>query len=371
MRTATMTPDAEGPPGLTDLLEPGERVLWHGRPELTGLVPPLTLLGLVALEAAVLGLAVWAIIEGEWLRAALALVVSQISTAYVLWQARVASRRHHVLTDRRVLTLDAGRLVAQDTPVTMPVLELRPRGPRHGDIVFRWKVERREKGGTTRTPEGLFGLPDAAAVAERLRAWRVSRMAEAVETVRGFLAAAREGGAPAIEASGHGRAFVAGHLGLAVTVPADWRVEVARVAGSGVIRAAPDWQAPAQAAPGWNAIAIRASAAAAAIEITVGEGPPDKTFEEVRDDPWARRLGLVTLAAEPEMRVGPWRGFSVAHALNGMQLFGIALPELPVQQRQVWLDAPPRHIHVLMVAQEAEVDLHHVLDAMLASLRPA
>lgn len=366
-----MIPDAEGPPGLTALLDPGERVLWTGRPEISGLVPPLTFVGLVALEAGVLALAAWALFEGEWLRAVLALVVSQIPTAYVLWQARVPSRRLHVLTDRRVLTLEAGRLIAQDTPVTMPVVELRPRGPRHGDIVFRWKVERREKGGTTRTPEGLFGLPDAAAVAERLRAWRGERMAAAVETVRGFLAAARDGGAPAIEASGHGRAFVAGHLGLALTVPADWRVEVARVAAGGMVRPAPEWQAPAQAAPGWNAIGIRAVAAAAAIEITVGEGPPDRTFEEVRDDPWARRLGLATLAAEPQVRVGPWRGFSVAHSLNGMQLFGIALPELPVQQRQVWLDAPPRHIHVLMAAEEGAVDLHHVLDAMLASLRPA
>lgn len=354
-----------------DWLEPGEEILWQGRPEFAGLVPPTQFALLMAIEAVPLGLLLLALVSGEWRVLPAALVLAAVVGLFLAAQLRFAARTAYVLTNRRAVTLTAGRVSRQDTPASMPVLELNTRGSTtHGDIVFRWIVTNNRKGGTRRTPEGFLALRDPAPVLERLRSWGMERAAENAGTLRGYLAAGgKDAGMPG--GSGHGRVFAAPGLGIALRIPADWRVEVARIPTTGLLRPEPGWEDPAVAAPGWNAIAIRSPAAPAVLEVTVAEGPLPLTFEQVRDEPWARRLGLVPLRAEPEIRIGPWRGFSIAHALRGGGAFGLLRADAPVLQRQVWLDAPPRHIHARMAAEEGAVDLQHALDAMLGTLRPA
>lgn len=354
-----------------DWLEPGEKILWQGRPEFAGLVPPTQLALLMAIEAVPFGLMIFGLVTGEWAMVLVAFLIGSGVGIFLAVQLRFAARTAYVLTNRRAVTLTAGRISRQDTPAGMPVLELNTRGSAtHGDIVFRWVVTRNEKGRSRRSPEGFLALRDPAPVLDQLRAWCAARIAENAANLRGYLTAARDGGG-GLEASAHARVFAAPGLGIALTIPADWRVEVARIATTGVLRAAPAWQDSAGAPPGWNAIAIRSPAAPAALEVTVAEGPLALTFEQARDEPWARRLGLVPLLAEPETIIGPWRGFSIAHSLRGAGLFGLVSLDAPILQRQVWLDAPPRHIHARMAADEAAVDLQHALDAMLGTLRPA
>jgi hypothetical protein len=353
------------------LLDPGERILWHGKPQIGGLLPPSTLALLLVVEAVPLGFIVFGAVMGEWPLAGVGLIVCLGMGLYILSQIRFAARTIYILTDRRALTLTNGRITRQDSAVSMPELELRPRGASHGDVVFRWIVTHNGKAAAKRTPEGFLALRDAARVVERLRAWRAERSAQSTEILAGFLAAAQAGDAAASEAAGHGRTLSSRELGIAITVPADWRVEVASVRTSGVVRPEPSWQPHGSAAPGWNAIAFRSPVAPAAIEVTVAEGPLPITFEAARDEPWARRLGLVPLLAEPEVAIGPWRGFSIAHSLRGAGLFGFALFDAPILQRQVWLDDGVRHILVRLVAEEQAVDLQHALDAMLRTLRPA
>lgn len=357
--------------GLAALLQPGESVLWQGSPEFRGLVPPGTLVMLLAIGLMPLAFLVYGLVMGEWALAVVAVAIGSGIAGYLVVQARRAGRLRYVLTDRRALTLTDGRITAQHSEGTMPDLELRPRGARHGDIVFRWHETRSQKGSVQRRAEGFLGLPEPAPVLARLSAWRAERFAAAAEAMRDFLAAARQGGAAAIEAAGAGRTIAAPALGIAITVPADWRVEVARVAGAGVVRAEPRWEDIAAAAPGWNAIAVRAPSVAAALEVTVAEGALPVTFAQVRDDPWARRLGLTPMLQEPELRVGPWAGFSVAHGMRGASLFGLVALDSPVLLRQVWLDAGARHIHLRLAAEEGALQVQHVLDAMVGTLRPA
>ncbi|HWT08507.1 MAG TPA: hypothetical protein VN329_05045, partial [Roseomonas sp.] len=98
---------------LETLLQPGERVLWQGGPEFRGLVPPGTLVMLLAIALMPLGFLLYGLAMGEWPLAVVALAICGGIAGYLAVQARRAGRLRYVLTDRRALTLTDGRITAQ------------------------------------------------------------------------------------------------------------------------------------------------------------------------------------------------------------------------------------------------------------------
>jgi len=165
-------------------LQPGERLLWHGRPGALGLAR--TRLGVL-----VFGL-VWLAGCGAALRAELATAAGQgaaglgsalfigmfvlLGVGMVLGAPFALLQAHWIaygITDRRALTVDRTPLTGRVRSVLVAAIggvERRERGADRGDLLFLVEQRESSEGGSFKVKAGFLAIPDLRrAEAEMLR----------------------------------------------------------------------------------------------------------------------------------------------------------------------------------------------------------
>jgi hypothetical protein len=372
--TARVEPDTR----LVPHLDAGERVLWQGWPEARGLLPVGTLVALAlfavpAIFVPIVLLTSEGAADGGAALALLFPVAFAAVPVLAVWFKRKEAREVvYAVTDRRLLDVRGARLRRAEGVERVEEVRVARRGRAHGDVY--WRTERRRTGSgskrrTVRVLIGFAGIPEPEPVARFLDAWRQERLSEAATRAAEFAAAVASGGIEELAAAGGAQTISSLKGGFALSVPAGWTAEVARNAVVGPMLVEGGFRPYSPGDGDWNSLRL-SGAGGAQIHVTRQNGPIPRTFEEVRDDRFAQLLNVPLISADPEVRIGPWRGFAVAHTLQDAGLLGMRLFGADLLQRQVWLDLGDAHLYVRMAAPGAAHDAQRALDAVVQTLRP-
>lgn len=363
---------ADPDPRLAPHLEPGERVLWQGWPEFAGLLSYSTIGTLVFMALIFVGgplvITLTADEDIPFFVPFLSLPIFVAGIALVVWMKKKEARETaYALTDRRALHVQASRLRRAEGPQRMEEVKIARRGSAHGDVY--WRTERRTTGsgrnrGTTTVRVGFPGVPQPGAVAERITAWKAERLARSAELAARFADAVEQGRVEEMLQARDAKRVPAPEAGVAFFAPADWM----RVAGGMIseISLKGGLMQMVQAITSGADTVRLMSPGGGAFQVTAGNGPPPQGFEQAS----APRGGFRLISADPEVRIGPWQGFAVAHQVTGVSLFGFTMFAADVLQREVTLDLGGRHLLVRMAAPTNAHDLQRALDAIAQTLAP-
>ncbi|KHQ53627.1 hypothetical protein [Mameliella alba] len=375
---------ADVDPQLAPFLEPGERVLWQARPDpatfgsggstfggvLTG---GLGLAILTGIFDSVTGLS----LEGQpRLIPGLALVGVGL-VAFVAPRINRRRVRVYAVTDRRLLSVCGNDVYRSARPD-----EIHTVYTRRGAVCWR-ELGFGDRGNSRSAEErhpGFHGVEDPETLLRLVQDWRegFSRRAEAAAT--DFLAREQgEGGGDADGQTDDGSQRVRHPAtGLTVDVPAGWPVTVRQdydgplvVFGvtllKRIIRPGPE--RTLGSGGDWNLMMARGGPDAG-VGMKILDGPIPQSYEEVLNDPWSRRFKLKLLQSNPEVVVGPFRGFSVVRQMPkgaNLQMFGQVAA--PVAVRQIWLARGDMHIQFMGIARLDQHDVQSAVDAVVKSLR--
>ncbi|MCS6933111.1 MAG: hypothetical protein NZM27_12990 [Acetobacteraceae bacterium] len=368
-------PVAEPDPRLVTHLEPGERVLWQGWPEFAGLMSARSLAPLViAALAFVAGPFVIAFAAGEEVALLIPVFTAPVVVLILVlavWMKRKEARETvYAPTDRRALHVQGSRLRRAEGPEKVQQVRIAPSGAAHGDVY--WRTETRMTGsgrtGSTRTIRvGFLGVPQPDAVAARVSAWKGEVAARSAELAARFADAGEQGRIEEMARAGDSRQIAAPALGVAFFARADWSRVDGGMANEIPLRSGGGFLQMVKAITrGGNTVRML-SPGGGAFQVTAEDGPPPQGFEQASQP----RGGFQLISADPEVRIGPWRSYAVAHKVTGVKLFGVTLFASDVLQREIWLDLGGRHLLVKMAAPAEAHDVQRALDAMAQTLRPA
>jgi hypothetical protein len=179
-----------GPPeDLARVLEPGEVILWQGRPRpgrLARKALPSVLFGLPWTAFALLWTALASTPLLSERQAGLSLggslcfplfglpfvLVGFSLLGAPLWEARRARRTRYLVTDRRVVLLELGQTDSARSllPAELGGLELRPHRDGSGDLVLLREVEQDSDGDSHTEEIGLWGVEDVKSVHDLVQA---------------------------------------------------------------------------------------------------------------------------------------------------------------------------------------------------------
>jgi hypothetical protein len=169
-----------------EVLEPGEVILWEGRPRPGRFVVRALPTALFGLPWTVFSL-VWTVLasipllSGEAFHSGLAAAICfpLFGVPFVLigfallgaplWEAARARRTRYLVTDRRVVLLELGRSVRSLRAAELGSLEWRPRADGSGDLVLTREVDRDSDGDAHTQEVGLWGIEDVKAVHDLVR----------------------------------------------------------------------------------------------------------------------------------------------------------------------------------------------------------
>ncbi|WP_420325059.1 hypothetical protein [Mameliella sp.] len=376
---------AEVDPQLAPFLEPGERVLWQARPDpaalgsggstfggvltgglglaiLTGLFDSVTGLSLGPQSRLLPGLALVGV-------GVVAFVVPRINRRRV---------RVYAVTDRRLLSIRGNDVYRSAQPD-----EILSVYTRRGAVCWRelgYKDRSDARTVEARYP-GFHGVEDPETLLRLVQDWRegFSRRAEAAATDYLAREQGEEGDADAVGQADRGSQRVRHPAtGLTVDVPAGWPVTVRQdydgplvVFGvtllKRIIRPGPE--RTLGSGGDWTLMMARGGPDAG-VGMKIHDGPIPQSYDEVLNDPWARRFNLKLLQSNPEVEVGPFRGFSVVRQMPkgaNLQMFGQVAA--PVAVRQIWLARGDMHVQFMGIARLDQHDVQSAVDAVVETLR--
>jgi hypothetical protein len=324
------------------VLEPGERVLWTGGPNVSAVLRRWwwKAWGGLALAFAVIAVTLrglhlfdWsAMIAGEaelrfYVMAGALLLIPVMVLGNMALLTRWARSLGYALTNRRALVLEGGQVAEALGPDEVTELGLRHRARGHDDVMLA-RRPRYSGGRTTYTPimiersdVAFKGLPDAEVVLGTVREWLHDRRRAAEEEVAGFSAArpaASRASAPADAAQGAAQRIASPHGSLQLTVPVTWRavVRFARVPwGTGAVSIADGrWATPDSTEP-WNVILVEGPRGCSVLA-QVHDTPPTRTLEGMRGGRLSRWLQGAPVEVDESVVHGRFRGFRVTRRVN-------------------------------------------------------
>jgi hypothetical protein len=285
--------------------------------------------------------------------------------------------RVYAVTDRRLLSIRGNDVYRSARPD-----EIRTVFTRRGAVCWR-ELGFGDRGNSRSAEErhpGFHGVEDPETLLRLVQDWRegFSRRAEAAAT--DFLAREQgEGGGDADGLADDGSQRVRHPAtGLTVDVPAGWPVTVRQdydgplvVFGvtllKRIIRPGPE--RTLGSGGDWTLMMARGGPDAG-VGMKILDGPIPQSYEEVLNDPWSRRFKLKLLQSNPEVVVGPFRGFSVVRQMPkgaNLQMFGQVAA--PVAVRQIWLARADMHIQFMGIARLDQHDVQGAVDAVVETLR--
>lgn len=352
VRSGRQAPDAV----LVPHLERGESVLWQGRPAPWALMHAgyRLAVGLCCAVAVGLVAAVWASNPPGAPERGIAMAVGAgivaVSGGLLLWGWVRARGTLYALTDRRLLTLAGGRIASAHGPEEAHGLHETPRVGGHADLW--WQVEPR--------PLGWRGVPHPAPIPQILE-WRNRWLGQVGADAAAFVLAARGGRLEQAERLGVAQRIAMPAAGVAVSAPAAWPAAAGFASDDEEEPGLPIERAPA----GWDALRLSPPVGAVRLRLLPDALPGfDEMLEE--DDVIDRA------ASEREVRIGPWRGFSLVTPCVLGWGHGAPLPHgLRWIEQRTLLDLGGGRCLELTIEAPAEAEaLGAALSALRASLRP-
>jgi hypothetical protein len=363
-------------------LEPDETLLWQAKPHLFGLLTPFSILvmvaGLIAIPLVYDYLANVALTENdaELLVAARVVAAAIVAiifghTAYTIWST---PRRLYAVTNRRLLEWNGNRLRRAETPLDVEKIRvIRRLGYGAGDVIWRVQSQVRSGGdsstsNTRRIPIGFRGVSNPKHVAHLLQGWLDERVEEARQANEAFRRAAVDGRTPELVEHGGATSIIRPDLGIAITYPRPWHAYASKSIKIGPIVGKWEPQPLAKAGSDWDNLMLR-SFGGTSLEIGFIPDTSRKTLDDLRNCPWAGILNVQKLAAEADVRVGPWRGFAITSTLQGAGLFGLPLLSSDHLYREIWLDDGRRQIVLKMTSSTRDQQAQLAVDAVIGTLR--
>lgn len=352
VRSGREAPD----PALEPHLERGESVLWQARPAPSAVIHAgyRIAFGLCCAVAVGLVVAVWAGNPPGAPELGIAMAVGAgivaVSGGLLLWGWLRARGTLYALTDRRLLTLSGGRIVAAHGPEEVHGLHETPRLGGHADLW--WQVEPRQL--------GWRGVPHPAPIPQILD-WRNRWLDQVGADAAAFVEAARDGRLDQAERLGVAQRIAMPAAGVAVSAPAGWPAAAGFASDDEEEPGVPIDYAP----PGWDALLLRPPVGAVRLRLLQDALPGfDEMLEE--DD------AIDRASSEREVRIGPWRGFSlVTPSVLGWG-HGAPLPHGGrwIEQRTLLELGGGRCLELTIEAPAKAEALGAALSALRASLRP-
>lgn len=375
-------------PRIAPHLAPGETVLWQTRPKPATFIGPTQIGEALALIA--LGIVLASGVVGGLPRGASIYVpaAAAVGVGLLLLATGWAKRGElwsYAITDRRLLSVLKGKVIRSLTPEKLDSYTLRI----EGDTLYWLKLIRNDSGvgsDEQRGPDGrlvgFHGLPDPQATKALIERWRADISARAATSAAAFVetmaaASGATGGEAAAAPPPGVRRVIHPGTGLSLDVLPDWKVTVRtrhdgplRIFGvqilPRIIRNGPD--RPYGDGEDWNYLSV-SGAPEAGLELTIHDRPLDTTLDAVLNDPFTKLTGTRILDTDPDLRVGPFKGFSVIRQMsaalqikNGPQLSG------PSMLRQIWLSGGDRSIELQGYALASQPDIQRAIDAMVGSI---
>lgn len=375
---------------IAKFLEPGEQVVWTGRPQVEIAVAghrrygPLVKFAGIAL---MLILIYWLVPESRKLTAQLQAVETETLLAIVgifvvvtilttfgpaMQLKRYFRRLSYAITDRRLLILEGDRIADSYTPerVSTPVLKER-RGGRE-DVVFGRRSSttegRRSVVNREREEVGFKALSNAREVEAMIEKWLEGSLRKAEEEVAVDIATPSSES----EVSSNLRRLENRKAGLALEVPAAWstRVRHKKKPVGSFFFDREDWQSP-EAAQDWNTVLVEGPAKCK-IELEIFETAPTLTFESLNASKMADAFAGEVVDSDPDIAINGIRGFSVTRRrelavdpeTNTAGLAAIVAPE-----RRTVLHDGRRQVYVLSSWPEESPELECAVDAVVKSIR--
>ena len=375
-------------PRLAAHLQPGEVVLWQGQPKPVTFFGPKQILGALALIALGLVLAsglIDALPPGPTTYGPAAASVGVAALLLITrWNMR-ADLWVYAITNRRLLSVLKGEVIRSLTPEKLDTYELRV----EGDTLYWLKLVRSDSGvgpDEHRGPDGrlvgFHGQTDPQATKALIERWRQGiseRASESAEAFAETMVAATSASGSDIDAPPPPGVMRITHpqTGLSLDVLPDWKVNVRqrydgplRIFGvqilPRIVRDGPD--RPYGDGVNWNYLSV-SGAPEAGLDLTIHERPLDTTLDAVLNDPFTKITGSEILDTDPDLRVGPLKGFILIRRMpaalqikNGPALSG------PVMLRQIWLSRGDTSLELQGYALASQPDVQRAIDAMVGSI---
>ena len=257
-----------------------------------------------------------------------------------------------------------------------------------GSVYWLKLIKRNLNGssGTARGPDrillGFHGQSDPQATKELIERWRQAFSERSSASVGAFVdrmsAAATStprDGTPAPPPAGTLRVSHP-ETALSLDVLPDWKVTIKsrydgplRIFGVKVlpriIRDGPE--RPYGDPGGWNFLSVR-GAPEAGLDLTIHDRPLETTLDAVLNDPFTTITATEILSSDPDLQIGPFRGFSVIRRMPGKEVRSVQALSAPAMLRQVWLGHAGISLELQGYALESQPDVQNAIDAMVDSL---
>jgi hypothetical protein len=378
-------------PRLAIHLAAGETVLWQNQPKSGSFFGPSQILGAFALIIG--GILVATGMVGPALSNTSRYVPAAVAVALGIfflisrWRNR-AEFWIYAITDRRLLSILRNKVIRSVTPDQLDRYQLRI----SGDTVYWLQPAVNNRGinsGTKKGPDGsligFHGQPDAQATKSLIQNWRQGISAgastEAAAFVKTMSATTVSGCAAGISSPPVGVTRISHPAtGLCLDVMSDWQVTVrARTDGPlklfgmtllpRIIRDGPE--RPYGDGAEWNMLSVR-GAPEAGLDLTICDKPLALTLDAVLNDPFTKITGTEILDSTPDLRVGPFVGFSVIRQMSaGAQIKNVPSLSATALLHQVWLNHAGSSLEIIGYALESQTEVQDAIDAMIASIKIA
>jgi len=375
---------------VSKVLEPGEKLLWAGRPELEQPVPRgsrYRKVIVLAIIAAVPIVAYRVLPDSFALRELLQEVdagtTAMVIGGFVLFALlliflpgpaarlqRYMQSLTYAITNRRLLILEGDKITDTYPPERLFKPRIQERAPGYADVVFgEWGGDATRDVVTRERREVAFkGLRNARDVKERIDNWLADYLRKAEAEVAEFLDRRPAGQ----DASRGGRRIENCKIGLKLDAPETWSVKVRskeRPVGYFGLDLA-KWQ-PADTAGDWNALLIEGPAKCK-VEIEVFETEPTLSFEDLSESRLADSLAGEVVESDRDIEINGVRGCFVTRrreltldiASNKAGYAAIDAPE-----RRTVLHDGRRQVYVLSSWPERASQLERAVDAVVKSIR--
>jgi hypothetical protein len=375
-------------PRIARHLEADEIVLWQDQPS-SGSLPGTSHI-LAALALCALGLVIATGAVGPDMPSMSRYVPAAVTAGTGLWLiTRWRSRAmfwSYAITDRRLVSVLRKKLIRSVTPGQLDRYKLQIKG----DTVYWLRPNSRSRSSdpaANRGPDGsligFHGQADPRATKSIIENWRQDFSDRASSGAAAFVATMSTGtstGDDTENAPPPAGALRVRHpaSGLELAVLPDWKVTVkTRTDGPlklfgftvlpRLIRDSPE--RPYEKGGDWNTLSVR-GAPEAGLELTIYDKPLELTLDAVLNDPFTRITGTKILHSRPDLRIGPFTGFSVIRRMPAAtQIKSVPSLSAPAMLHQLWLSRNGTSLEVTGYALESQTGIQDAIDAMIASIR--
>lgn len=375
---------------VSRVLEPGEELIWAGRPELERPVPRgsrYRKVIAVAIIAAVpifayrvlpdsfalkellqeVGAGTMAMVIGGFALFALLLIFLPGPAARL---QRYMQRLTYAITSRRLLILEGDKVTDAYPPERLFRPRIRERAPGYADVVFgEWGGDATRDVVTRERREVAFkGLRNARDVKEWVDNWLAEYLRKAEAEVAEFLDRRPAGQ----DSSRGGRRIENRQIGLRLDVPETWSVKVrykkSPVGSFGLDLA--NWQPP-DTAGDWNALLLDGPARCK-VELEVFETEPTLSFEDLSEGRLADSVAGEVVESERNIEINGVRGCFVTRRRELMldsvtNKAGYAAFDAP--ERRTVLHDGRRQVYILSSWPERSSQLERAVDEVVKSIR--